>query len=167
MIETWKDIENYEGSYQVSNLGRIKSFMKKEPQILKEATSIEGYKFITLTKNLKHKSLGIHRLIAIHFIPNPNSKPEINHINCNPSDNRIENLEWCTPKENKQHSVRMGRVPNGVTHYLSKLNEEQVVEIRGLYANGNITMKEIAKKYNVSNCAIRYVIRRITWKHLN
>lgn len=114
--EIWKDIEWYEWLYQVSNLGRVKRLEKVinnqrwlfilEEQILKGSMSL-WYKRVTLSKNLIKKDYKIHRLIAQAFIPNPDNKPFINHKNWIRNDNTIDNLEWCTPKENVNHSYKV------------------------------------------------------------
>ena len=120
MQEIWKDIKNYEGLYQVSNLGRIKSLNRYSynsvgkynkkifERILKQAIAKPGYYVINLTKNGKQKTYRIHRLVAETFIPNPNNYPMINHIDCNKLNNKVENLEWCTHTHNMQEAARNG-----------------------------------------------------------
>ena len=107
--EIWKDVEGYEGLYQVSNLGRVKSLSKnwchKKEIILIPRKINSGYVFTTLFKNGKSKNITIHRLVAKAFIPNPLKKEQVNHINGIKTDNRIENLEWCTREENKIHAL--------------------------------------------------------------
>lgn len=123
--EVWKDIPNYEGLYQVSNLGRIKSithFVENKTtyggiytvrgKIINPKVD-KGYYRCSLTKNKEKKMVAVHRMVAMAFIPNPENKPFINHINGNTKDNRIENLEWCTQKENVAHAVRT----NLIKHY--------------------------------------------------
>ena len=118
--EIWKDIPGYEGYYQASNLGRIKSLDRQfvntygglrfyHGRILRQSNLLGNYQKVTLKKN-RHgsKQWQVHRLIAITFIPNPENKPEINHINRQPNDNKIENLEWCTRSENVKHFYRTG-----------------------------------------------------------
>lgn len=107
MKEIWKDIPDYEGLYQVSNLGRIKSLKFNHTnyeKILKNSTN-QNYPTIILNHNYKPKTFLIHRLVAETFIPNLKKLPCVNHINGIKTDNRVENLEWCTYSENMKHCV--------------------------------------------------------------
>lgn len=117
MIEIWKDIPGYEGMYQVSNLGNIRGvdrYVKqmhgglqfKKGQLLRQKKNNRGYKIIILTKYHKQKTFTIHRLVAMAFIPNPQQLPEINHIDCDKTNNRVENLEWCDRNQNLNHGER-------------------------------------------------------------
>lgn len=119
--EYWKDIENYE-NYQVSNLGRIRRKAKlvnvgiknvkkafKQEMILKPLKLTKGYLGVVLyDKNSKGKTYKIHRLVATAFIPNPNDLPQVNHIDGNKQNNKMDNLEWCDCQENMQHSYKIG-----------------------------------------------------------
>lgn len=107
MEEIWKDIKGYEGKYQISNLGRVKS-LNYNTKILKYNSDGHGYLKVILYKNNKRKSHRVHRLVAEAFIPNLEDKNQVNHINGNKQDNRAFNLEWCTAKENVQHSLNTG-----------------------------------------------------------
>lgn len=115
MKEIWKDIKGYEGKYMVSNQGRVMSlgrnvkfgthFRHVEPKILKPRQYPIGYLYVMFFPNNKAKIKKIHRLVAEAFIPNPENKPCINHKNGLKTDNRVENLEWCSYSENTQHSM--------------------------------------------------------------
>lgn len=116
--EIWKDIPGYEDKYQVSNLGRVLSCDRHltgkkgkkyiiPKKILKPALC-DGYWTVAICKDDKLKTWRIHRLVAMTFIPNPENKPWINHISGVKTDNRIENLEWCTASENQKHAYKLG-----------------------------------------------------------
>lgn len=121
ITEVWKDVTDYEGYYQVSNLGRVKSLERElikkngirytlKERILRPAPMTSGYSFVTLYKETNSKMLSMHRLAAAAFIPNPENKPQVNHLNGNRKDNRVENLEWCTVSENLKYSFKyLGR----------------------------------------------------------
>lgn len=152
MAELWKDIVGYEGLYQVSNLGRIRSFYKRrnDVEFLKFADN-HGYKTITLHKDGRQKTFRVHRLVAVAFLPNESDKPQINHINGNKSDNRASNLEWCSQSENMLHAYESGlQTPNTKEANAAKrkLNAEQAQEIRTLLDSGKST-RAVAKIYGV------------------
>lgn len=118
MQEIWKDIPGYEGYYQVSNLGNVKSMKRVverknngtgnlplKPKLLSPTTYPTGYKKVTLCKNDKRKYLFVHRLVAEAFIPNPNHYPYVNHKDENPSNNHVNNLEWCTNEYNMNYGT--------------------------------------------------------------
>lgn len=104
-MEEWKDIEDYEGLYQVSSEGRVKSLKFGKEKILRYTKANKGYAQLTLSKNSIQTTYKIHRLVAEAFIPNPDNKPQIDHINTDRTDNRVENLRWVTPKENCNNSI--------------------------------------------------------------
>ena len=108
-MELWKDIKGYEGLYQVSNLGRVKSLKNKSNHIneiiLKQGKDRKkGYMNVSLSVNSKTKTFKVHKLVATHFIPNIDNKLQVNHKNGDKSDNRVINLEWVTCKENIKHA---------------------------------------------------------------
>lgn len=103
MEEIWKDIEGYEGLYQVSNLGRVKSLRRNI--ILKIKIERNGYEKVVLTVNSIHKDYYIHRLVATAFISNPDNLPQVNHKDENKTNNCVDNLEWCTPKYNTNYGT--------------------------------------------------------------
>lgn len=98
MEEIWKDIEGYEGKYQVSNTGEVKSLNYRgsgKTKLLRQTADKDGYKCVIFCKNGKVKGYKVHRLVAIAFIPNPNSLPIINHKDEDKTNNCVDNLEWC------------------------------------------------------------------------
>lgn len=110
-MEVWKDIPGYEGKYQVSNLGRVKSlnYHREHREGMVNIRPIwSGYMKCSLGINGRMKTFAVHRLVAKAFVPNPENKPEVNHINGIKSDNRAENLEWTTGSENQRHALRSG-----------------------------------------------------------
>ena len=122
-MEIWKDIKNYEGLYEISSYGRVRAkyrqFVGKDGKVkkysekmLKADLSIikRGYVRITLSKDYVAKRFQVHRLVAEHFISNPENKPFVNHIDNNGLNNHIENLEWCTHSENMLHAQKQGRL---------------------------------------------------------
>ena len=130
MEEIWKDIVGYEGLYQVSNFGRVKNVNKN---IIKKPTELsKGYLRIGLNKHGKAKKIYSHRLVAQAFIPNPNNLPCVNHKDCNPKNNCVDNLEWCTHKENnsyKNHHLK--RNISSTIYYLKRdyPNEIELIEL--------------------------------------
>lgn len=114
MKEVFKDIAGYEGLYQVSNLGRVKSLPRKrtinKERILKPKLNKNGYLEVALCKNSQYKMWRVHKLVANAFISNPENKSQINHINGRKEDNRAENLEYCTASENIKHAWDKGLI---------------------------------------------------------
>lgn len=106
-MEIWKAIEGYEGLYEISNYGRVKSLKRK--RILKQCLTYKGYCCIGLYKNNKFKSFLVHRLVAMAFIQNPNKFPIINHKDENKANNHVDNLEWCTHKYNTNYGTGIKR----------------------------------------------------------
>lgn len=180
--EVWKDVIGWENTYQVSNLGRVKSldrFVKSKPgqkdqlrkgQILKLKADKDGYKEIGLYNKQKGTFFRVHRLVASSFIPNPENKLQVNHKNGVKDDNRVENLEWVTLLENQQHSWKeLGRNNDhhlGEKCNLSKLKEFEVLYIRANYNKKTMNMKALSQKFNISLSQISHIVNRITWKHI-
>ena len=107
MIEIWKPIEGYD-NYMVSNLGRVKSLNYRrtgKEQLLKNKIDKDGYFYVCLCKDGKTKAYKTHRLVASAFIPNTENKPCVDHINTDITDNRVDNLRWCTQKENCNNPI--------------------------------------------------------------
>lgn len=115
MEEKLKDVVGYEGLYKVSDIGNVYSLHKKGFHGLyemKQEVDVCGYYRVSLCKNGKHTHKRVSRLVAEAFIPNPDNKSIVNHIDYNRKNNNVENLEWCTQKENVIHSTKVGRYDN-------------------------------------------------------
>jgi len=183
MKEEFRDIKDYEGLYQVSNFGRVKSLERmmwngkgwyhRKEIILKfgdtgddRGNGCPGYNVVNLLKNGIQIQFRVHRLVAEAFILNSENKPYVNHKNSNRKDNRVENLEWVTPKENSDDAHNRNCTPKGEECSYSKLKEPQVIEILYKYATGNYTQQQLADEYNVSRRNIGKIINGKTWKHI-
>jgi hypothetical protein len=176
MIEIWKDIKGYEGLYQVSNLSRIKSLSRKQKNrytyfftkemIVNPHLSYQGYLMFDLRRDNKRKCVYLHRIVALHFIPVVENKPTINHKNGIKTDNRIQNLEWCTQKENVHHACKNNLMNpvKGSNHYRTSLKEEDVIKIRE--ESKDHSQKYLSIKYKVSRDTIKFILSRRTWKHI-
>jgi len=173
-MEIFKDIKGYEGLYQVSNLGRVKS-LPKEVVIYNGGSYKTKVKFLKpklcnhygyLTFNLNGKFKKQHRLVAEAFIPNPENKPQVNHIDSDKTNNTIDNLEWVTASENTIHAYKNKLIKNnpykGIDNNGSKFTKEDIITIR----NSNDTQRAIGKKYGVSHVVIGRIINNKSYKNI-
>ena len=117
MMEIWKDIEGYEGLYQISNKGRVKSLKWGKERILKPGWNTGGYLKVYLFKNTEAQDRLVHRLVAEAFIPNPYNKPQVNHKDENKKNNCVENLEWITCMDNCNYGTRNERISRKILQY--------------------------------------------------
>jgi hypothetical protein len=177
--EIWKDIEGYEGMYQVSNLGNVKS-VGREKSVGKNGGyynlgdanlkfgNRRGYKSATLSKNGIAKPFAVHRLVAFAFLENKEGKRTVNHINGIKTDNRLENLEWASQSEQQNHAIKIGlrNKAIGEQSNLSKFKSEDIIKIRELYSTGLFSCGELSKTFNTSVNNINRIIHSHTWKHL-
>ena len=173
MNEIWKDIPNYEGYYQVSNLGRVKSLDRiitysngkevyTKGKIIKQSKDSHNRLRLILNKNGKKKNYFVHSLVALAFIGERPKDYVVAHCDGNNKNNDLSNLRYDTVRENSIDVFRHGqRIVTG------KLSNEEVLEIRKLYKTGDYTQVDIAKMYNVRHCTISKIIRRETFNWLN
>lgn len=119
-MEEWKDVPNYEGLYQISDLGNVKSIYSNK--ILKPSVDKFGYVRFSATKNKIQKTLRLHRLVAKVFIPNPNNLPQVNHLDGNKLNCAKSNLEWSTDSDNKFHAYANGLMIGGNQHSKTRQN---------------------------------------------
>lgn len=175
-MEVWKGVKGFECSYLISNLGRVKSLPKQikmpyggfkmtKERIMKPQINQYGYHYVSFWDNGKRKNIQIHRVVAFAFIPNPENKPQVNHINGIKINNGPENLEWCTAQENSNHAVSTGLAASGSRIAQSKLNINQVEEIKLKYSNGDVTYFDLAEQYNVSFSIIGQIVRNEIWQN--
>ena len=158
-----------EQGYFICKSGKVLSCLSTKPRILKPKIDGKKYAFVNLGRgNNCYRNKKIHRLVAEAFIPNPENKPQINHIDGNKANNNVKNLEWATQSENIRHAFLLGlnKPQKGSQQAQSKLNESDVLSIRQIYESGGATKKQLATKYGVSDTLIHYIIIRRNWKHI-
>ena len=189
-----KDVKNYEGLYAVTKNGKVWSypkshsskdgiFLKQQIYINKKNRSVPHKQLLVgLWKNRKRKMCQVHRLIAQTFIPNPENKPDINHLDGNPLNNNVDNLAWCTKSENIQHAIKNGLIDN-FTEKCKRIRSENgkkmgainskksrrlfsmkiANEIRTIYQQEKISFRQLAIKYSCSDRTIGNIIKNISY----
>lgn len=169
-LEIWKDIEGFEGSYQVSNLGRVNSLHSNRSNqggILKPKPHPQGYLCVNLYSNKKRKTELVHRLVALAFVDGDKSLMT-NHKDGVKTNNHYLNLEWCTQSENVQHAHDTNLIPTsgakGSKNGRAKVTEQIVVEIRLL--KGTMPVKDICERYKISVSSVERIIYNKGWKHV-
>ena len=160
--EIWRDIKGYEQLYQKSNFGTVKSVdriskhsngdLKLKGRLLKSIKHSGGYLQVFLSKNGKVKRYYIHRLVVEHFLPNPDNKPCIDHINADKSDNRVENLRWVTHKENSDNQITK-------TKHIKKLKEKLSKPIIQFTLTGELikkwnSIRDVERELGIDNSSI-------------
>ncbi|AGY48385.1 HNH endonuclease [Bacillus phage Slash] len=166
-MEKWKDIKGYEGYYQVSDLGNVRSLDRKDTRgyewkgkILRLKINKNGYCFVALSKGSKVSYPRVHRLVAEAFIPNPENKRCVNHDDGNKSNNKIDNLFWATSSENNKHAYE-----TGLKEPYLKLTQEEAEWIRKNYIpkHREFSYGALGKKFGVSAGCIRNVVLKKTY----
>lgn len=173
MAEVWKPIPGYDGLYEVSNHGRIRSYKRggtkvsDRPRLLNPSRHPHGYPTLTLShNNIPDKRL-IHRLVAKLFIgDSPTDKPFVCHKDDNPENNHIDNLYWGSQKDNKRDQERNGNTAKGERCGRSKLSKEDVLDIRNANNLGCFTQQELADAFMTTQTNIYKIANRKSWKHL-
>jgi hypothetical protein len=156
-MENWKDIKNEKG-YQVSDLGRIRSLLRKTPKILKVSTSKDGYEILGLTNK---KTVYVHQITANAFLDNPNNYPTVDHIDRNRKNNAITNLRFANYQMQKDNSEGV----KGITHGRSKLKNEDIIRIKELKQSG-MRVTKIAKIFNIGHGTVSKIINGKNWSHI-
>lgn len=183
MEEIWKDIEGYEGLYQISNYGDVKSLDRdvyksdgviqhRHERIMSKRENSDGYYMAKLTVDKVTKNIAIHRLVAKAFIPNPDNLPEVNHKDCNRKNNHVDNLEWCSHKYNVHYAIQSGnhistkdmsgcKNPNYGNHKLHEVYaNNKALAVEKLARPGSQNGKSVA--INLYDCNHTFV-RRFDW----
>lgn len=178
MQEIWKPIAGFEGIYEISNLGRVKSLGRfrrakgsaviwMEERIKVPSSQREGYIAQHLYKEGRGYKRYVHRLTAEAFLENPEGKPQVNHIDGNKLNNCADNLEWVTGSENCRHAIdsELYQTARGEATGTAKLTEADVVEIRRMAASGYLH-REIASIFGVGRKAVTKIVNRQRWAHV-
>lgn len=168
--EIWKPVVGYEGLYEVSDMGRVRTLLVKtrcrnDGGILNQQKATNGYRLVCLTKDGRDSARSVHRIVASAFCKNDANKPTVNHINGDRKDNRLENLEWATMLEQSADARRRNGIwcAHGDDHESSVLTSNRVTLIRSMYASGAFPQWELGTIFGVKQMAVSRAIRRITW----
>ena len=177
--ETWRDIKGYEGLYAISSTGRVKRLARNriiatgvnkplKEKMIKTFKGKHGYIHVNLWKNGQMKQHRIHRLIMLAHTEKPQNKNVINHIDGDKTNNILENLEWCTPKENSHHAYTTGlaKGKQGIENSQGRLTSKEIIAIRELYSTGKFTQKELSERFEISTGHVSDIINRKRWSWL-
>lgn len=162
MEEVWKKIDDYEGLYEVSNLGRVRDLKGNIKPMYKQN---KGYNCLSIYINGKTYHPTIHRLVAKAFIPKEEGLTQINHKDGNKDNNCVDNLEWCSQKQNYQHGMKKYFYSHNENHYFAKLTNEQVKCIPELF-NIGFTRATIARILNINPSSIEAIEHKISYREL-
>jgi hypothetical protein len=170
-MELWKWVPEFEGRYEVSSEGQIRSHLHGKLRYLKLCADPRGYIPVNLSEpDGKRKRYWLHRLVAIVFIPNPQNRKEVNHKNGVKSDCRVANLEWVSRSQNIRHAYEQGLITTigqrGARNFNTKLTDAKVLEMRRLYAEREMTQEEIGKLFGVTKLTAYRILNRLSWTHI-
>jgi hypothetical protein len=174
LFEIWRPTHSH--NYEVSNCGRVRRVTPATGatvgRVLKAKRKNSGYLFVCFSDSGRSSYHHIHTLVAAAFIGPRAKGMQINHIDCEKSNNRATNLEYVTPSENSRHAGRNGHlpdptnIPRGTSHCSAKLTEADVVMARAMYASGCHSYPALGKRFGVSGRAIWKAVNGFTWKHV-
>lgn len=177
-MEEWKSIKNFKGRYEVSSLGRVRSsgysyktrnahgeYLNHKPGVVLRPQKDKGYLKVCLYDNGKPLQKRVHRLVAEAFLGTDSVRKQVNHKNGNKHDNRVENLEWCTPAENVTHALESGLIPTKRVYRSRKLSYDDVVCIKRMKREGFVG-REIANKYNIALNYVYDITGGRVWKEI-
>jgi len=176
----WKSVKGYEGIYEVSTRGQIRSLDRIDTYVRNHTTvtfhrkgtllvpriTPDKYLGVVLQKKGAQKHVRVHRIVGEAFINNPDNKPQINHKDGNKINDDVKNLEWVTVLENTRHAINTNLIIQPKGEQLSVLTEKDVLTIRKLWATKKLNQRQIARKYKVGHNCIWYIIHRHTWRHI-
>ena len=172
MTEEWRDVPSYEGLYQVSNLGRVRGLDRVVPcsrwgsytvkgRILAPVPKPNGYLAVNLRRSGEMYTVHIHALVAQCFIGERPDGYTTNHVDGDKTNNRADNLEYCTPQQNTYHaSHTLGNGP-------AKLTNEQAIQAYVMYKTQDVTMKQVARRFGVTAASVHRLVHGETWAHLD
>ncbi len=171
-IEIFKDIPFFEGVYQVSNFGRVKSLKFGKEKILKPGKNTRGYLAVVLSHNKHQYNKRIHGLVMLVFKGERTKGQEVNHIDENKENNFLYNLEYCSKSQNQKHSAHKRIKDKKLSNIVIKpkeyiLSEEKAKQIRELYKSKKISYRKLGEQFNVSRTTIYYILKNICWKEIS
>jgi len=175
-FEEWRAVPGFEGFYDVSNRGRVRSLRRNVPhrngtqsvrgRILALQKNRGGYLAIQLWKSNHMKRPLVHTLVLRAFIGPPPDNHETNHLDGDKTNNHITNLEYVTRSENNQHAYDLGLRASGEDHYFAKLTADEVREMRRLHSESGLGCRRLARRYGVSKSAVQLILNGTNWRHL-
>lgn len=165
--EEWRPVVGFEGWYEVSDLGRVRSLHRDPPHIMRPCPNDNGYYHFGASMPGKKKTLRVHQAVAKAFIANPLGLPDVNHLDMNKANNAASNLEWANDHSNQAHATA-NKVYSPIFNpkRQHKLKAEQVAELRAIYARGGITYRALGKRFGIDGGTVRKIVLRVVWREV-